>query len=541
MTTASIPIELILSSTSSSPASPLTTTLLHSVQTGAQLFSFKSPNASSSSSSASTSTSGKQDLQQAGSSLALSDRKSFGYAAASNGVGGYLIGLGGKDGRSGVNVWSFHKEQVVQRLIPPVRLTTIAVAHSGLYLAGGTLDGRIFLWETSSGSLLLTIDAHYRAISVLEFSSDDAALVSGSEDSGVSIWAMGRLLSASLRNPPTPFATLSDHTLPITSIAIGLGSFPKCRIMTASLDSTVKIWDISTCPSILLATFSFPSPIELLAWDPFERYFFASGPNPASPSNSTKYRVVKVPLYETPPTNPDGFASVVEALVGNDEHGRVQTAVEKNVYSISDRITAVSLSSLSPTLLVGTSTSQIHLLSLPSLLAIRIILPPPSTAPPSPITYLSTLLRPSNLGSNTSNSSNPNEGARTLFVHGLGRSMVLSAVGGTGGEDYLKGGNQGRVVEMRVPLARDVSWIIRIPCGLTRSSRNERTMSVVQGKMTGGTMGVDGGSEALVKVQELEDQIAKLKMQLGKAVSLNQGMWDKVVQGSLGAERWRGV
>ncbi|SDA05332.1 BZ3501_MvSof-1269-A2-R1_Chr12-1g03316 [Microbotryum saponariae] len=46
--------------------------------------------------------------------------------------------------------------------------------------------------------------------------------------------------------------------------------------------------------------------------------------------------------------------------------------------------------------------------------------------------------------------------------------------------------------------------------------------------------GVDRGSEALVKVQELEEQIEKLKMQLVKAVSLNQGMWDKVVQGSLG-------
>ncbi|KDE04211.1 hypothetical protein MVLG_05370 [Microbotryum lychnidis-dioicae p1A1 Lamole] len=535
MTLTSMPSELILSSTSSSPASPLTTTLLHSIQTGAQVFSFRSPNASSSASSTTTSTtaSGKQDPNQFGSSWALSDRKSFGYAPASNGVGGYLIGLGGKDGRSGMNLWSFHKAQVVQRLIPPMRLTTIAVAHSGLYLAGGTLDGRIFLWETSSGSLLLTIDAHYRAISVLEFSSDNAALVSGSEDSGVSVWAMGRLLNASPRNPPTPFATLSDHTLPITSIAIGLGSFPKCRIMTASLDSTVKVWDISTCPSILLATFSFPNPIELLAWDPLERYFFASGPDPASPSESTQYRVVKVPLHHNPTPDSDGLASAVEPLVGNDEHGRVQTVVEQNIYSISDRITALSLSSLSPTLLVGTSTSQIHLLSLPSLLAIRIILPPPSTAPPSAITYLTTLLRPSNLGSNTSTTTNPTEGARTLFVHGLGRSMVLNTTGGSGGEEFLKGGSQGRVVEMRVPLVRDVGAFVRIKSVTLNSYGGTLGTLGSRDKVTMAT-GVDRGSEALVKVQELEEQIEKLKMQLAKAVSLNQGMWGKVVQGNLG-------
>lgn len=50
-----------------------------------------------------------------------------------------------------------------------------------------------------------------------------------------------RLLNASPMNPPAPFATLSDHTLPVTDICIGLGPFPQCRILTASLDSTVKV------------------------------------------------------------------------------------------------------------------------------------------------------------------------------------------------------------------------------------------------------------------------------------------------------------
>lgn len=42
-------------------------------------------------------------------------------------------------------------------------------------------------------------------------------------------------------DPPTPFATLTDHTLAVSSIAIGLGNFPLCRILTASLDNTVKV------------------------------------------------------------------------------------------------------------------------------------------------------------------------------------------------------------------------------------------------------------------------------------------------------------
>lgn len=43
----------------------------------------------------------------------------------------------------------FEQEQVLQRLIPPVRLTTLSVSNTGSYVAGGTADGRIFLWEVS--------------------------------------------------------------------------------------------------------------------------------------------------------------------------------------------------------------------------------------------------------------------------------------------------------------------------------------------------------------------------------------------------------
>lgn len=54
-----------------------------------------------------------------------------------------------------------------------------------------------------------------------------------------------RLMNATPMDPPTPFATLTDHTLAITSIAVGLGTFPNCRILTASLDATCKVRPIN--------------------------------------------------------------------------------------------------------------------------------------------------------------------------------------------------------------------------------------------------------------------------------------------------------
>jgi len=46
------------------------------------------------------------------------------------------------------------------------------------------------------------------------------------------------------------------------------------RILTSSLDHSVKVWDLST--QTLLSTFQFPKAITTIAWDATERIFFAA-------------------------------------------------------------------------------------------------------------------------------------------------------------------------------------------------------------------------------------------------------------------------
>lgn len=86
--------ELLLSSTAAT--SPLPTTQLHSLTTGSLVFSFKSPHAS-------TTTTIEKDLSVVG------HRKTMGYVESGNGCGGIVLGLGGKEGRAGINVWGFQK------------------------------------------------------------------------------------------------------------------------------------------------------------------------------------------------------------------------------------------------------------------------------------------------------------------------------------------------------------------------------------------------------------------------------------------------
>ncbi|BGP43334.1 Pre-rRNA-processing protein ipi3 [Rhodotorula kratochvilovae] len=517
--------ELVLSSTAA--ASPLPTLALHNPVTGALVYSFRAPVAA-----AGITTTGGRSAKDQEDRPSLDNRRTLAVVEGANGAGGFVAGLGGKDGRAALNVWNFTRETTQHRLIPPVRLSTMTVSRDGLYMAGGTPDGRIFLWEMSSGNLLVTVDAHYRSVSALEFSDDGAALVSGSEDAGVGVWSIGRLLAATPMNPPAPFATLSDHTLAITDVRVGLGTFPHCRVMTASMDSTVKIWDLSTSPASLLSTFSFPHPVSHIAWDTLERFFFAAGPSVPSTSSSAPApsepapsgsRVVRVNLYRK---RRDEFGIEVSEPVGGGGRGEIErvgegSGKEGEVYEIPETITALHLSAHSPTLLLGTSLTAVHVLSLPSLLPSRILTPPPSSTSPGPLTFLTTLLRPSELGASAAGAAASGASdlpAWSIMPQGMGRTVVPPS-------ERERGGKAGRTVDIRIGAAEDVAALLQPARGLA-----PRTLPA-----PGGAGGA--GAEALERerrrADELEREVELLKRQLGRAVGQNEVVWKRAVEGAL--------
>lgn len=102
------------------------------------------------------------------------------------------------------------QDQISLKIILPEKLSCITLDRRGDLCAGGTSTGRIYIWEvfaacfhlpmkintssfkTSSGILFNSWDAHYRQVNVLQFTNDGAALVSGSDDSGVSVWSVSR-------------------------------------------------------------------------------------------------------------------------------------------------------------------------------------------------------------------------------------------------------------------------------------------------------------------------------------------------------------
>lgn len=235
---------------------------------------------------------------------------------------------------------------------------------------------------------------------------------------------------------------------------------------------------------------------------------------------------MRVDLYKK---RRDEMGYEMAEAVGGGGRGEIDTVVDAKEYWVafvfhstvraryvltvccSDTITAIHLSAHSPTLLVGTSLSFIHTLSLPSLVPTRIIPPPLTTIPPGPITFLATLLRPVDLGQGTLDGGLP---PRVIMTNGISRTIKTS--------EWSSGGKSGRTVSLRIGESRDVRELIALP-----------KMALIPTPSAGSTQdaGVDLKLEG--KVKSLEEEVLSLRQQLGKAVGLNDAMWKRVVEGSL--------
>ncbi|KAH9479497.1 Pre-rRNA-processing protein IPI3 [Psilocybe cubensis] len=454
---------------------------LHDIQTGATLASFKQTNAGPH-------------------SLAVLE---------SNSTQGGIM-LASQPDKSILNVYNFQKDQISLKIVLPEKLTAIALDRRGDLCAGGTATGRVYLWETSSGVLFNSWDAHYRQVNVLRFTNDGAALISGSDDSGVSVWSVSRLVDEDMqRELAVPYCTLSDHTLPVTDIICGIGLFPDCRVLTSSIDHSVKLWDLST--RSLLTTFQFPRPISYLAWDVTERLFFAASSDGSVHQMNLFYE--RESKLSGVVTEAIGGAGVTDIIRVDDDVDR--EARRKRLINLGQAITSMCISLTSAILLVGTSEGLIHLYDVPSHQLLRTI----STHKGMSIAYLSTMIKPPDLIGHTN------------LEFGPGNS--------TDTKDFLPVKPIMPFQRMRDPKTREAHEISLI-LPSTRNGYRDEFSSYSQEEflrdysyfVEPSSISKAGTSDSLAlktKVEELESEVEKLRSQLSKAKGVNDAMWDTVV------------
>jgi WD40 repeat protein len=108
---------------------------------------------------------------------------------------------------------------------------SVAFSPDSKRLASGRHDGTIRLWDTVTGTELLTLKGHSGEVFSVAFSPDSKRLASGSLDATIKLWdtVTGKEL-----------LTLKGHSIFVTSIAF---SPDGKRLASGSGDETIKIWD----------------------------------------------------------------------------------------------------------------------------------------------------------------------------------------------------------------------------------------------------------------------------------------------------------
>lgn len=173
-----------------------------------------------------------------------------------------------------VHVYSREKGNQEATVPFPERITCIALACDDSVLVLGTAEGRILLWEVTSGRQITTSQAHLQAVTVVVVDPTSNFFLSASVDSTVHVWSLPALLSFTTVDvqATSPLTTFTHHRAEIVSLALGHSSSFCNFAVSAAKDKTCLIWDYHTGSA--MRTYLLPEMPTCLALDAADRYAY---------------------------------------------------------------------------------------------------------------------------------------------------------------------------------------------------------------------------------------------------------------------------
>jgi len=190
------------------------------------------------------------------------------------------------------NGFAMNNPELVFNSVHSMGIEAIAYSPDGAYLASGSSDKTIKIWEVETGRLLRTLTGHTDDVYSVSYSPDGKYLASGSDDKTVKLWevATGECVK-----------TLSGHTDIVRSVSFA----PNGKYFASnSDDETIKVWEVATgnCVKTLIGSESLSS----VSYSPDGKYLVSASVGTAKLWEVASGNCVKTLSGGRIAYNPDG-------------------------------------------------------------------------------------------------------------------------------------------------------------------------------------------------------------------------------------------
>ncbi|GBN39384.1 WD repeat-containing protein 18 [Araneus ventricosus] len=179
--------------------------------------------------------------------------------------------IGALSNKPMLKVWTISKQRRLEvgNFVVPGIVSALAVSNCGNYCIAGIKD-QIFVWEVSTGDILMILCRHYQSVTCLKFTADDSRFFSGGKDGHVIVWILSSVISVSASHDNVkPQFVWTQHSAEVTDIYCGNTI---SRVATTSLDMTCKIYELDS--GMLLASICMDVPLTSVIMDPAEYFIF---------------------------------------------------------------------------------------------------------------------------------------------------------------------------------------------------------------------------------------------------------------------------